>query len=183
MCPIFQIQTLPFCGTACLVAMHTFSISRPSFVSESFWCHWYPSMCLLHCLAPSIHFQITNEVTTRLFSLPHQSYHSIINHLSLPDYILDAFCSHWDICALPHLLHELDSHQSPSSLSSAIACLHLFQISPQLHCILECISHTPDGILLVYNLGASVVLLHSSLTSLIMLNAAFLFVIFQRSMK
>ncbi len=79
----------------------------------------------------------------------HQSHQSIINQLSLPDF------SHWDFCALQCLLYDLDSHQSPSSLSSAIACLNLFLSSPQHHCILECTSHTPDETLLVYNLVAS----------------------------
>ncbi len=79
----------------------------------------------------------------------HQFYQSIINQQSLPDCILEAFCSHWNCCSLPHLLPNIDSHPSPSSLSSAIAHLHLFQNSHVFHCILECTSLTLD----VYNLG------------------------------
>ncbi len=60
-----------------------------------------------------------------------------------------------EITNLEGMDHDLDSHLSPSSLSSAIACLNPCQSSPQLHCILECTSHTPDDTLLVYDLGAS----------------------------
>ncbi len=50
----------------------------------------------------------------------HQPFQSIINQQSLPTYLLDAFCNHWDFCSLPRLLQHLDSHQSPSTISSAI---------------------------------------------------------------
>ena len=85
----------------------------------------------------------------------HQSFQSIINQQSLPTYLLDVFCTHWDFCSLPRLLQHLDSHQSSSTISSAIQHLNLFQSSPNFHCILECTSHTPDDTLLVYDLGAS----------------------------
>ncbi len=88
-------------------------------------------------------------------SYHHQSFQSIINQQSLPTYLLDAFCNHWDFCSLPRLLQHLDSHQSPSTISSAIQRLNLFQSSPDFHRILECTSHTPDDTLLVYDLGAS----------------------------
>ena len=57
----------------------------------------------------------------------HHSFQSIINQQSLPTYLLDAFCNHWDFCSLPHLLQHLDSHQSPSTISSAIQCLISFE--------------------------------------------------------
>ncbi len=86
----------------------------------------------------------------------HQPFQSIINQQSLPTYLLDAFCNHWDFCSLLHLLQCLDSHQRPSTISSAIQHSNLFQSSPNFHCILECISHTPGDTLLVYDLGDSV---------------------------
>ncbi len=85
----------------------------------------------------------------------HQSHQSIIKQQSLPDYLFDLFCSHGDFCSLQHILQNLDSHQSPLSISSAILHLNLFQSSPDFHHILECTSHTPDDTLLVYNLGVS----------------------------
>ncbi len=80
---------------------------------------------------------------------------NLINLSSTNYHFLTTFCSHWDICALPCLLHDLDSHQSPPSLLSVIACLNLFQSSSQLHHILEPTSHTSDDTLLVYNLVTS----------------------------
>ena len=85
----------------------------------------------------------------------HQSYQSIINQQSLPTYLLDAFCNHGDFCSLLRLLQNLDSHQSPSTISSAIQRLNLFRSSTDFHRILECTLHTPDDTLLVYDLGAS----------------------------
>ncbi len=85
----------------------------------------------------------------------HKPFQSIINQQLLPSYLLYTFCNHWDFCSLPCLLQHLDSHQSPTSISSAIQCLNLFQSSLDFHCILECTSHTLDEFLLVYNLGAS----------------------------
>ncbi len=102
-------------------------------------------MCLLECLVLCSQFKSP---------MTQQSYQSIFNQQSLPSYLLDSFCSNWDFCALPCLLHDIDSHQSPTSLSSAVAHLNLFQSSWQLH-LLECTSHTPDDTLLVYDLGAS----------------------------
>ena len=113
----------------------------------------------------------------------HQSFQSIINQQSLPTYLLDTFCNHWDFCLLPHLLQHLDSHQSPSTISSAIQCLNLFQSSPKFHHILECTSHTPDDTVLSTILVLLLALPHSSLTSLTMSNAAFLSKISLRSMK
>ncbi len=100
-------------------------------------------MCLLCSLVPFILFQISNEVI------------NLINLSSTNNHFLTTLCSHWDFSTLPCLLHDLDSHQSPSSLSSAIACLNIFKSSPQLHCIVECTFHTQDDILLVYDLGVS----------------------------
>ncbi len=91
----------------------------------SFWCHFNLSKCLLDCLAPYLLFQTTNNIPTRFSSYHHQSYQSIINQLPLPYYLLDAFSSHWDFCSLPHLMQDLDSHQSPSSLSTVITHLNL----------------------------------------------------------
>ncbi len=113
----------------------------------------------------------------------HQPFQSIINQQSLPTYLLDAFCNHWDFCSLLCLLQHLDSHQSPSTISSAIHCLNLFQSSPNFHRILECTSHTPDDTFLSMILVLLLALLHSSLTSLTMSNAAFLSEISLRSMK
>ncbi len=85
----------------------------------------------------------------------HQRFQFIINQQSLPTYLLDAFCNHWDFCLLPRLLQHLDSHQSPSTISFAIQHLNLFQSLPNFHHILECTSHTPGDTLLVNDLGAS----------------------------
>ncbi len=85
----------------------------------------------------------------------HQPFQSIINQQSLPTYLLDAFCNHWDFCSLPRLLQHLDSHQSQSTISSTIQCMNLFWSSPHFHCILEYTSHSLDDTILVYDLGAS----------------------------
>ncbi len=85
----------------------------------------------------------------------HQPFQSIINQQSLLTYLLDTFCNHWDFCSLPRFRQHLDSHQSPSTISSAIQRLNLFQSSPDFHLILECTSRTPDDTLLVYDIGAS----------------------------
>ncbi len=85
----------------------------------------------------------------------HQPFQSIINKQSLPTYLLDAFCNHWDFCSLQRFLQPLDLHQSPSTISSAIQHLNLFRSSTNFHRILECTSHTLDDTLLVYDLGAS----------------------------
>ncbi len=77
-------------------------------------------------------------------SYHHQSFQSIINHQSLPTYLLDAFCNNLDFCLLLHLLQHLDSYQSPLTISSAIQCLNLFQSSPNFHCIFEFTSHNPS---------------------------------------
>ncbi len=62
-------------------------------------------------------------------SYHHQPFQSIIKQQSLPTYLLDAFCNHGDFCSLPYLLQNLDSHQSPSSISSALQHLNLFLAS------------------------------------------------------
>ncbi len=77
--PFLQTQTPPFYDIVYLDAMSTFSISRPAFFSESLWCHWNPSMCLLCGLVHSILFQVTNEVQTRSSLYCHQCYQFIIN--------------------------------------------------------------------------------------------------------
>ncbi len=106
-------------------------------------------MYLPYFLSPWISFQITNEVQHDSSLYHHQTYQSI------PDYLLEAFCSHWNFCALPCLMHDFDFHHNSSSLSSDIVCLNLFQRSPQLHCILQCTPQNPDDILLVYDPGVS----------------------------
>ncbi len=49
-----------------LLCAHS-SISRPSFFSKYFWCHWNISVCLLDCLLTSIAF---NDIPTRFFFPP-----------------------------------------------------------------------------------------------------------------
>ncbi len=112
-----------------------------------------------------------------------QSYRSIINQQSLPEYLLDAFNSHWDLCALPHLLQDHDSHQSPSNILLAIAYLHLFQRSPSYPCVLEWLFTLHMSPILSMILVPWLASLHSSLTSLTTSNVAFTSVLFQRSMK
>ena len=113
----------------------------------------------------------------------HQPFQSIINQQSLPIYLLDAFCNHWDFCSLPRLLQHLDSHQNPSSISSAIQRLNLFQSSPDFIVSLNVLLTPQMTLFLSMILVLQLALLRSSLTSLIMSNAAFLFEISQRSMK
>ncbi len=162
MCPIFQIQThlLP-----CLFLASLDSFYVPVWLFGAFY------------------FISSHQWTTNKIHLFHQSYQSIINQLSLPDFLLDVFCSHWDFCELWWLLEKLDSHQSSSSISSVwhawiSSRAHLnFIISwnalltPQMTLFLSMI------------LALLLALFQSSLTSLTMSNAAFLSVIFQRSTK
>ncbi len=101
MCPAFQTQTI--------LLFWIFLMSLESF--------YVPSM-----LFDTFYFISNHQWNSNKILYHHQSYQSIINQQSL-----DIFCRHWDFCALTHLLHNLDSHQSPSSLSSAIALLNLFQ--------------------------------------------------------
>ncbi len=109
------------------------------------WIIW----CLQLHFKPSMTYQLDSSF------YHHQSYQSIITKQSLPDYLLDTFCSHLDFCLLSHLLQYFDSHQSPSSFPSAIAHLNFFQSSSIiLHHILECTSHTPNDTILVYDHGA-----------------------------
>ncbi len=151
MYPVFQSRPLFPMEYHVWLLSSPFSISRPSFFPESFWCHCNHFMCLPCCLASSILYQITKEVPTRFFLLSSSILSIYNNQQSLPDYLGDVFCSHWDFCLLPHLLKNLDSHQNPSSLSSAIACLNLFQSSPSFHCTFECTSHILVDTLLVYD--------------------------------
>ncbi len=139
-------------------------------------CAFLSFLCLLFHIKQPINYQQKSPYH-------HQPFQSIINQQSLPTYLLDAFCSHWDFCSLLHLLQHLDSHQSASTISSAIQRLNLFQSSPDFHCMIECTYHTPDATLLVYNLGASAGLTPFKSDSLTMSNAAFLSKISQRSMK
>ncbi len=139
----------------CLVATCTFFYIQTFLLSESIWCHWNHSMCLLCCLTTSVLFQITNEVPPKFFFLP-SSLLSIYHQSTIITWILlDVFCSHWDFCALPHHLNDLDSHQSLSLLLSTIAHLNLFPSSPKFYRLLVNTSHTPDDTVLVCDLGTS----------------------------
>ncbi len=139
------------CYLSCMPYPDLLSFLNLFVVIVAFLC----AVCLLCCLALSCLFQITNEDPTRFFCLP-SSILSICHQPNIITWLPSWFpLSCWDFCLLPCLLQNLDSHQSPSSLSSAVACLNLFQSSPNLHCILECPSHTLDDTLLVYDLGAT----------------------------
>ncbi len=59
----------------------------------------------------------------------HQPFQSIINQQSLPTYLLDTFCYHWDFCSLPRLLQHLDFHQILTNITSAIQCLNLLKLT------------------------------------------------------
>ncbi len=138
-------------------------------------------MCPLCYLVPSILFQITNDIPTRLSLLLSSILSTITNQQSLPDYLLGAFCSHWDFCSLPHLLQNLNSHQIPSSLQSALICQNFFQSLP--NSIISCnLLLTP---LVTHFLSMITVLLLalllSSLTYLTVSNAAVLSVMFSIS--
>ncbi len=68
---------------------------------------------------------------------------NFINQQLSLNYLLDAFCSHWDFCSSPHLQQDLVFNHGSSSLSSPIPLL------------MECTYHTPDDTVLVYDLCAA----------------------------
>ncbi len=162
MCPIIIIQTLHFCFF--LVPLRAFYAPAGifGFFYSILYNQWIPNKILLCIIINLINlWPITN--------------YYLIASLR-PSLVIG------DCYSLQHL-SDLDSHQSPSSLPSAIEHLNLFYSSPTLYCILEWTSPTPYDTLLVNNLGSLADFNSIQVWLLTMSNAVFLSVIFQRSMK
>ncbi len=157
MYPVFDIQTFLFCLSLA----------------------WLASFYALSGLFGAFYLFSSHQWRCKKHSsFSHQYFQPIINQQSIPSYILDAFCGNNNFCSFPHLLQNLTpirvhflSHLLLNTCISYKVCL----IS-----IICWNALLKPSITLFFStiLVLQLALLHSSLTSLIMSNAAFLSVIF-----